>query len=805
MFKNYFKIAWRNLFKNKLHTAINIGGLTIGFTIGIAVLLVVYQQFSYDNFHANGKKLYQAYYYFNKKTGAETSSSFGFPAAPIFKAEAPAIDKTSRFMYGGNKVVYKEKELEIPVMLVDADFLSMFTFPVIKGSKTNALQNLTDVVITEDAATKIFGNEDPIGKAIKTSAGGVLQAMTVSAVVKNVPVNSTIKFEILTRLENSADYAKAKNDWDNQHHPVYVMLKEGATPQQAEEQLRAINQKYVPYWYDNLKKEGAIPDKQGNILGTRLLSFDKLHFTPGINNHATNKIQIYTLMAVGLMIILIACFNFININLATAFTRSREMGVRKCLGAAKTKLFLQLWIESFLVCCIAFLLSMALVNILMHTLKNIAKVNSLFTIIRQPDFLGLTVALLVLVSFIAGGYPARVMAGFKVVETLKGKVSLKRKSILRDTLIITQFVIACIMISCTYIIYSQFQYLQKADLGFNKEALISVPLHNPDKGRETINKLRTRLASDPHILSITGSNINAGRGMDGAVSKISISFDYKSNPIKTNMASADYDYLKTLGIPLLEGRDFDKSYATDTLNNMLVSESAAKQFHEKDLVGKSIPLDSGARPMRIVGIFPDFHMYSMHETIQPLMITMNKQEGINYCFIKVSSQNLLTSMESIKKEMALLEPGREFRGSFVDENIRNWYSDERAMSFSFSMAALIAIVLSCSGLLAIVLLIIQQRIKEIGVRKVLGATVQNISVMLSKDFLKLVLIAVLIATPVSWWVLNQWLQSFPYRITIQWWMLALVACVAFIIAIITISLNTIRVARQNPVRALRSE
>lgn len=802
MLKNYFKIALRNLFKNKLHTAINIGGLIIGFTVGIGVLMTVYQQFSFDNFHANGKRLYQAYEVYNEKNGQGISSSFGYPAAPTFKAEAPAIEKTTRFLHGGNKIEYKEKQLEIPVMLVDADFLSMFTFPAIDGRTTNALQNLTDIVITEDAAKKIFGNENPVGKTIKASAGGALQAMTVSAVLKNCTPNSTIKFDILARIENSSSYAGEKNHWDNKHHEVYVMLKEGATQQQAEQQLRAINQKYTPDEYINLKKSGGIPDKQGDLFATRLMPFDNLHFAPRINGRAVNIMEIYTVLAVGLFIILIACFNFININLATAFTRSREIGVRKCLGAARTKLFLQLWIESFLVCSIAFVCSMALVNILMHLL-NVSE--ALLPIMRQPRFLVLTVALLLFVSFIAGGYPARVMAGFKVVETLKGKLSVKRKSFLRDALIVTQFTIACLMISCTYIVYGQFKHLQQADLGFNKNYLISVPLHNTDKGRKTIEKLRTRLASYPQIISITGSNVNVGRGLDGATSKIGIGFEYKGQTIKSAMASADYDYLKTLGIPLIEGRDFDKSFATDTINNILVSESAAGQFHEKDLVGKNIYLDSGARPVHIVGIFRDFHLYSMRETIQPLMLTMNKQEHINYCFIKVSSKNLFTGMEAIQKEMALLEPGKEFKGSFVDENVSNWYKQEKTLSFLCSIAALIAIILSSTGLLAMVLLIVQQRIKEIGVRKVLGASVRNISIMISKDFLKLVLIAVLIAIPIAWFVMNKWLEGFAYRLTIQWWMFALVAITAFIIAIITIGFNTIHSARQNPVKALRSE
>ncbi len=806
MITSYFKIAWRNLFKNKFHTGINIAGMVIGFTIGIAILLIVYGQLSFDNFHKNEKKLFQAYQFYNTQKGEDFSSSFGFPAAPVFKTEVPAIEKSSGFLYGGKNAEYNNKELELPVMLVDEDFLSMFTFPVIKGNKVSPLKNLSSIVITETAAKKVFGTDDPIGKSIKASAGNDLQEMIVSAVVKDFPLNSSIKFDALARIENRSDYARDKNTWSNQHHPVFVQLRDGATQQQAEQQLRAINKKYSPDTYTGLQKEGAKPDTRGDIYATRLLPFKDIHFSPHIvGDGANTKAEIYTVLGVGLLIILIASFNFININLANAFTRGKEIGVRKCLGAANKKLFIQLWSESFLVCLIAFLLSLGLVNIVIHIINDTAKLNMpLLTMMWKPGFLLLAVGLLLFVSLIAGGYPSLVMSKFRVVETLKGKVSLKKKSILRNSLIVMQFVIACVMISCTFIIYKQFKHLQQADLGINKDYIISIPLYKPDKGRETIEKLRTRLSSNPGVLSVTGSSINIGLGKDRSSSKSTTGFDYKDKKITTNIAAIDYDYLKTFGVKLIEGREFDKLDAADTSYNVIVSEAVAKQLGEKQLMGQPLFIDSTSPRWNVVGIFPDFHMYSMHEEIEPLTLVLDKNAGLSYCFIKTNAQNMVSAMEAIKKEMAVLEPGKEFKGTFLDENINNWYQQERMMSLLFSIAAAIAIVLSCMGLLAMVLLIIQQRVKEIGVRKVLGASVQNIALLISKDFLKLVFIAVLISTPLAWLAMNKWLQGFPYRITIEWWMFALVAVTALFIALLTISINTIRAAMQNPVKSLRT-
>jgi ABC-type antimicrobial peptide transport system permease subunit len=806
MLRNYFKIAWRNLVKNKLHSSINIGGLIIGFTIGITILAVVYNQFSYDHFHKNRDKIFQAYQVFNNPDGEQITNSFGYAQAPVYKAEAGAIEKTTRFVDGGNHIECNGVDKQIPVSLVDEDFLSMFSFTVLKGNRTNPLKNLSDAVLTEEAAKKLFGNDDPIGKTIKATVGDKMQLLVVSALIQNIS-NSSIYFQVLARIENRANYSNAKLDWGDRAPVMYVQLRDGADKRQAELQLREIDKKYVPGWYTDMAAKGAKPDKYGDLFATRLLPLDEVHFSTRVNgHHAVSYLQMITMMTVGLLIIFIACFNFVNINLANAFTRSREIGVRKCLGAAKSRLFAQLWSESFLICAIAFFCSLVLVNVLLHAINGLDQFrNVLLNEIWKPGFLIWAVMLLLFVSLIAGGYPSWLMIRFKVVESLKGKISMKRKSSLRSSLIVMQFVIACIMISCTYIIYRQYQYLQNADLGINKAFVISVPLHQPEKGMEIIEKLRERLVSNPHILSVTGSNINMGRGSDHRTSKSSTDFSYKDKQIHSNFASVEYDYLKTFGLKPIEGRDFDKSFGSDTSHNIIISESVAKQFNEKNLIGKYIGADSNFSGWHVIGIFPDFHLYSMEEQLEPLSLTLDAKSALNYCFIKITSQNPVATMDIVKKEMSLLEPGQEFTGTFVDENISNWYQAEKSMSVLFSIAASVAILLSCSGLLAMVLLVIQQRIKEIGVRKVLGASVRNISLLISKDFLRLVGLAVLIATPISWFAMYKWLEDFPYRIQMQPWMFALVGFMALLIAMLTISANTIRAAMQNPVKSLRTE
>ena len=806
MFRNYVSIAWRNLIRNKLHTTINLGGLVIGFTIGIAVLAVVYSQLTFNGFNANRKKIYEAYDFSNNAEGERINSLFGLAAGPVFKAEAPAIEKMTRFVDGGTHMMYKDKDLEIPVMMADEDLFSMFSFTILKGDRLHPLGKLTDVVLTESAALKIFGREDPIGQQLKASAGDKLQVYSVSAVIKDIK-QSSIGFEMLTRIENRSNYAGDRNNWDNHGHVVYVQLKDGATQQEAERQLRIIDHKYLPNVYTDLAKKGAKPDKYGDVFATRLLPLDEVHFSTRVNGHkATPYAMIYTLLIIGLLIIAIAGFNYVNINLATAFTRSKEIGVRKCLGARGNRLFVQLWNESFFVCLIAFLLSLLLSNVLVHNIDSIQRMNVNFSeILLRPGFLLLALALLLFVSLIAGGYPSWVMSRFSAVDTLKGRLNLKRNSGLRSSLIVMQFVIACIMITCTLIVYRQFTHLQEADTGIDKNFVISVPLHNTEKGSAIVEKLRDLLATDPHVLSVSGSNINMGRGADRKTSQTGIGFDYKGRSVETDFASIDYDYLKTFGIKLIEGRDFDRSYGTDTADNMLISESMAQQLGEKNVVGQTIVVDSGRAGWHIVGVFADFHLYSMEEKLSPLTLTLNKGGSLEYCFIKTTPVDAIGTMETIKKKMALLEPGQDFRGSFVDENINNWYIQEKSMSIFFSIAAAIAIVLSCTGLLAMVLLIVNQRVKEIGIRKVLGASVQNISVLISREFLLLVGLAVVISTPVSWLVMSKWLQAFPYRIDLQWWMFALVGLTALGLALATVGFHVVRAAMVNPVKNLRAE
>ena len=409
------------------------------------------------------------------------------------------------------------------------------------------------------------------------------------------------------------------------------------------------------------------------------------------------------------------------------------------------------------------------------------------------------------VSFISSGYPSFILGKLKTVEILKGKISLKKPGLFRNSLIVAQFVIACVFICSTIIIYQQFQHLKNAPLGYNTSSIISIPIHNQAESKAIVSKMRMLLSSQSSIASVTGSSINLGVGQDHSTSKSTSSFDYNGKSINTNWVAADYDILKTLSITPKEGRDFTTAYIADSSHSVIVTESMAKQLSDKNVTGLSFSPDSSQPKLTIIGVIPDFHLYSMHEKSEPLTISINPDDMLAYILIRVNTQNTAATMNIVKATYAQVEPGKEFKGSYVNENIERWYETEQMLSKMFSIAALVAIILSCMGLFGIAFIVIKQRVKEIGVRKVLGASVSSVAVLVAREFVRPVLLAMVIATPVAWWAMSKWLQSFDYRITIQWTIFLAVGFVAVFIAVATVASQAIKAGLANPVKSLRSE
>lgn len=790
--------------KNKLHTVINVAGMAVAFTCSILLLLFAYQQFTFDKFHINSGRLFQVYNSYSTAEGIRTGAEMGYPVAPVLKNTGIGIEKSTRIKYAGKGVRYNNKELDLQVALVDNDFFSMFSFPVAEGSKTNPLASVNNVVISRQSASKIFGTEDPVGKTLSINIGGEWKSLVVSAVLQDFPDNSSIKFEVLTRPENSPDYAENKTNWDNRHHPVYVQLAATATQSQVERQLISLLKKNSPGNEEEQKNKGFQADENGNMASLRLLPITQIHFARLGDRQQMSKPFLYVIMLVSFVIILIASFNFINLNIGLSFTRSKEIGLRKCLGAGKRQVWFQIWGESLFTVLISMIIGVIAISILLKYYNNTSVVRLNASLFFQPGVILILLGILFFVSFIAAGYPSFIMSRLRVVEILKGKISVKKPGMFRNALIVVQFVIACVFICSTIIIYQQFQHLKSAPLGYNTSSLISIPIHDNANGKALVGKMRTLLSSKASIVSVTGSSVNLGIGNDHSTTKSSSSFDYNGKNMFTTWVSADYDILKTLSIKPLEGRDFGTDYLADSGQSVIVTESMAKQLSAKPVAGLSFAPDTNAPKLTVVGVIPDFHLYSMHEKPEPLTISITNG-GLSYILIRVNSNNASATMDLVKSAYAQVEPGVEFKGSFVNENIERWYQTEQMLSGMFSIAAIVAIVLSCMGLFGIAFIAIGQRVKEIGVRKVLGASVSDVSVLMTKEFIKPVLLAMIIATPVAWWAMSQWLQNFPYHVSIHWTVFLAVGSAALLIAVATVASQAIKAALANPVKSLRTE
>ncbi|GGH78764.1 ABC-type antimicrobial peptide transport system permease subunit [Filimonas zeae] len=804
MLRNYFLTAWRNLKKNKLTAGINVLGLTVAFTCCIVLFLMVQRQFSYDRFHKNVNRIFKVYSVSHAREGDKLSASMAYPAAPAFKAEVPGVEKSTPYMWAGQGIRYGDKELAKSIQLVSADFFSMFSFPVKAGNRANPLASESDIALNETTAKALFGDSDAIGKSVEVKLGSHWKTLTVSAVLEDAPDNSTLQFQTLARIEINNDYPELKNNWNFQHHNVYVQLKPNITQATAEKELREVVKHYRLANEEEMNTRGFRKDAAGDYYAFKLASLNSLRFNEELGGrNAVSKLYLYTLLLIAVVVMFIACFNFVNLNVARSLTRAREVGVRKTIGAGKKQIFTQLWSESFLLCLMALLPAILLVILCIRTFGE--KVSP--AILLQPLVVLSILGGMLFVSFLAGGYPAWLVSRFNTVEVLKGKLKVSRSSGVRNGLILFQFVMASLLICSTIVIFSQFQHLRNAPLGYEQESLISIPIKNTDNSQHYLRAFRQQMAAHPEVVQISASDINLGIGKDGSQASMANGFSYKDKIVNTGLLNVDYDYLKTIGIPLLAGREFSAAFPSDTAqdqDNIVITESMAKQLDEKQVIGLSFYTDSAKPKWTVIGVIPDFHLYSMHEKVEPLTLHMGRG-GYGYILVKVNTGNPRHTLTMIQDAYRRIEPANKIEASYITENTLRWYEKEQRLSTLFGTAASIAILLSCLGLFAIVQLVMEQRRKEIGVRKVLGASVQGITRLLCKDFLRLVLVAFLIAVPVAWYFLNQWLQNFQYHISIYWWIFPFAGLVMLLIALGTIGFQTLKAALANPVQSLRSE
>ena len=804
MLKNYFKIAWRHLWKHRTDTAINVAGLGIAFTCAMLLLLSVSYEFSFDRFHTNAKSIYHLYLQSRSLNGEQLSNAMPAPLLPTLKTENPDVKFGARNTDHRFVIRYGDKKLSQSLKFTDPDFFSMFSFPVIAGNKTSPLMNLEDVVLRKSSARAIFGQQDPVGKTLEIQLENGWKPFRVSAIVDDFPDNSSMRFDLVTRFENIPIYPQVVSAWDNHFHDAYIQLKDHEEPRAFEAKLPPFINHYFGEDIKRMKRDGAAPGPDGSYLKLGLQPLLDVHTNTAIGGgESINKSFLYLLIAIAVLIISIACINFINLSIGKSFTRSKEIGLRKTMGALKNQVAVQFWVETLVVCLIAFTISCVATYLVLPEYKVLFEMNISRAMLGSPVVWVTTLGCFAVITLLAGGYPAWLMARANVVEVLKGKLSVRRSNHLRNGLTAFQFIITIMLISCTLITWEQIHFLRTMPLGYSTSQLISIPVTGDVDPAQALRLMRNKLSSNAAVECITGIYDNLGTGTDGSSRTSIMGFDYKNREIRSNWMGVSYDFVKALDLKLIEGRDFSPAFATDS-TAVVINEEMAKEIGEKQIIGTRLPVDS-ARPLTVIGVVKNFNFKSLRTRIDPLTLVMDRNFGINYILIKVRPGSLGSGMEQIRTVWKTISPSGDFQGSFVDENVNRQYRREEKLMQIFTTGAAIAVSLSCMGLLAMVLLVLSQRIKEIGIRKVLGASVSGILLLVAKDFLGLVLIATLIASPIAWYAMNLWLASFAYRIQIGWTIFLMAGMLAVAIALITIGVQTVRAAVSNPVDALRTE
>ncbi|WP_291868027.1 ABC transporter permease [Maribacter sp.] len=804
MFRNHLKIAWRSLIKNRIFTGANVFGLTVAFAVAILLSMAAFFELSYDQFHKKKDAIYQVYSSDQTSRGTEIITANSVPFAPALKNEVPGIKNISRALSENVLITFQDKELNFDAEFVDSEYFAIFSFTTIQGNSKNPIPDKNTIAITEKASKVLFGSMDPIGKTVTMLLNKKEQPFTIASVLKNIPTQSTIDFDVVIPFENHPTYLDNIEDWDAKNHPVYIELDKSITPLQFEKSTFDFTNLHFKNNIENLIRDGAKADENGQFRQVHLTLFKDISFTSFSNNLVkVDKTFPYLVLGIAFLILFIASANFINMSIATSSKRLKEIGMRKTLGAIKGQLFVQFWLESVFVFMISASFGILLSYFLLEPFQTLFRTKVSFADIINPMVLvGFFIGVFG-ITFIAGGYPALLLSKLGTLQALKGKLGVAGKNGVRNTLIIIQFAIAIILISCTLVLQGQLQYMRNKDLGFNKEQVISIPLNGKRDSYRMVELLRNELQNNPNILNVTGADNNLGRGKDGSMSTSKLGFDYKEHGVTTNMLVVDYEYAKTLELELVAGRTFSKEYKADNLS-LVINETMARELNESNPLNARIVLDDSIT-YSVIGVVKDYNFQGLNKRIEPLTLFMDKEWSLYYAYVKIAPKAIVQSYDAIKEAWKRIEPNAEFQGSFLDENLDRTFAREKTMTTIITCGSIIGIVLSCIGLLAISLLMVSQRTKEIGIRKVVGASVSSITVLLTKDFLKLVGIAFVIATPISWYMMNEWLQEYAFHVSLSIWFFIGAGFLTCLLALITIGGRTIKAASVNPVKSLRTE
>jgi putative ABC transport system permease protein len=796
MFKHYFQIAWRNLWKSRVFSIINVLGLAVGITCCLLMALYIKHELSYDDFQQKGDRIARVIMEYSFSGSVSKGNFTSTKVAPAFKRTFPEVESAVRMSQVGRVVQYGDQLFnEKRFLFADSSFFDLFSFRLLKGNRQQALSGPNKVVLTASAAQKYFGAQDPMDKIIKVGSNGA--DYVVTGVIEDCPSNSQIKFDLLASF-SSLGANQEKTYWDA-NFTTYFLLKDKASiaslqakiPGFMKQEMKGLTgTDYVTFWLEPFKRIHLYSEYQG--------------FEPN-----GSIVYVYIVGAVAILMLLIACFTYVNLSTARSMERAKEVGIRKVTGAYQKQIFWQFISESFILSVVALIISIVSVLVLLPAFARLTDREITATALNSPFIAGFMLLVVLCISLLAGSYPALVLSRFQPVKVLKGafKNSFSGQW-LRRSLTVFQFVISVFLIVATFIIQRQLNYIKTKNLGFDREHVLVFTIDG--KVRENMTALKTIFKSNPNVLHISRAyndptNILGGYNMRSAEMPENTQIMVTANPV-------DEEFIKTTGIKILEGSDFSEQDVKDVMKDdqtqkvyhYVLNESAAKELGWKpeEAIGKKMFLGNH-RPGFVKAVIKDFHFSSMHNPIKPLVLF--NEEWTNTLLVKIAGTNIAGTIAFLQDKWKEVAPHRPFEYHFLDEDYDKLYSSELRLGKVLNIFTGIAILLACLGLFGLSAYSIQQRTKEIGIRKVLGASMSDVIALLSKDYVKLVMVAILIAFPVAGWMMHKWLQDFAYRIQMSWWMFAVAAFAALFITLVTISFQAIKAALTNPVKNLRTE
>ncbi len=812
MIRNYLLIAFRNILKRKLFAFINAFGLSIGIAFCILIYLYIQDEKSFDRFHANKERIYRmeekSYdtWQQDPRNPYNRSAWLQTGLKQALKDELPEVELATRFNSGQGAIFRSgDKVFTEKLTYVDADFFKMFSFRLLSGNRDKLFLNKSDVVLTPALVKKYFGDEDPIGKTVQIDDEGE-KSFTIAGIIEAPPSNSSLNFEILLAQENRPNYDRQVAKWGNFNTPTFVQLAKNTDLKKFSTNLDKVVQKMMGDRLEKWRKQSpvAIPNdvKMFELEYTQLPDW---HLKKEIGWDKVSDPQ-YSLILGGIavLILLIACINYVSLALTTSTARRTEVGIRKVVGAQKNQLMAQFGLESIILAVISMVIGVGLVILFLPAFNQFTGKGITLTVMRAMQLTGMSLGLTLLVGLFAGSYPALFLSGFRPALVLKGSFTSKLQTGFTKPLVVLQFAMSAFLIISSVIMYRQMNYVTTKDLGYNKDQILVVPTQTGwnDEANKTIEHFRTRMQQEPSAMSVAGTSSSFNQGYSR--------YGYKINGEQKSawVYAADPSYVTTLGIELVQGRNFDTAISSDTLS-VIVNEALVRDMKWKDPLNEHLNWreDSVGMGAQVIGVVKDYHFLSLERDIEPMFLSMDRK-NVGYLttmLIKIAAGDIPGSIGKIQAAWRELYPDRPFDYSFLDQDVARQYDLYQRWMSIMGLSTIFAILISCLGLFGLAGIGAINRTKEIGIRKVMGAELSHIFILLNRQYIWLALIAFAMATPASWYVMNRWLASFKFSIQVGWELFALSMAAGLVLALITVSYHAIKVSLINPSETLKYE